>query len=184
MCDQGSTLWSHNDQGFGSRVIHRRSVNDESVQSEESGNAAVITPSTLPILGDLSVPDALREVSIEMSYIGESQQRLVQEPQVFGCIAPCFLQHRVDPNCRRTPIEDDQLQMILVSRPERLRAANDIAKNAKDLPPAPRYFHTHLECLYFTCMIPYKREPISLIPGVTPYWKQVAYYLQKVILWF
>lgn len=70
-----------------------------------------------------------------------------------------------------------------LSRRNRLRTAKEkAASSAKVDGSVPRYLHTHLEFIYYVCMVPYKRD--SGLKNLSGRWslKLMLSILQKVII--
>lgn len=100
-----------------------------------------------------------------------------------GCLAQCHFGHQILPVLAQSR-DTNSTRREMQSRPERLRATKSNAAAKMELAgPAPRYLHTHLEFIYYACMIPYKREMILEDRGMLPIsrgCKLGLYYLQKV----
>ena len=65
-----------------------------------------------------------------------------------------------------------------------MRAKKDEAATRVELVgPAPRYLHTHLDFIYYACMVPYKRESLldrQDLSDTKIGWIRAAVCLQKV----
>lgn len=105
--------------------------------------------------------ESVEERGMELSESGSVCSSLASKPEneemvhIVGPGVACQLGHQV------VPVGDQALDAKLnkgkQSRPARLRAEKDKA-GVKFDGPAPRYLHTHLDFIYYSCMVPYKRE--------------------------
>lgn len=180
MSTQDRDSWSLGDQD--SNVTHRRSLNNQA--NNEEITVTTLNSPQYPGLHQPRKTKTSSEVTIELSSLGESVQPMLHGNDIsHGCISNCFHQYRVDPLRTQSFTQADDLHVVVVTRPQRLRAEEELSRGALDLQPAPRYFHTHLDCLYYICMVPYKRNNIFGIGGRTS-GKIFAYYLQKVRIIF
>lgn len=102
-----------------------------------------------------------------------------------GCLALCHLGHQVvplDPQVSNAGARERRQDKR--TRPKRMRANKDAAAlKAELVGPAARYLHTHLDFIYYACMVPYKRESMlecQEMSASKKRWMLVMHYLQKV----
>lgn len=121
-----------------------------------------------------------RCASAKPSTSSATQESSLQQP---ACISICHHGHQVVPVGNL--LENVSYRgETMVTREKRLRIAkNKASAMNKFIGPAPRYLHTHLDFIYYACMVPYKRNG-NLNENPEVLWKFVLRYLQKVKLIF